>query len=116
MLAAILLNLGAQTPAPPAVGPAFGGGPFWREYGYDSAYDAIRDQSTSTALASAPPFEFAPVAQAVRRGYAPAVDYESIEARAFGSVAADMRALWEVELKRQKDQDEEIMIMLSLLE
>lgn len=49
MLAALLLNLG-QAPAPPApvVAPArFGGGPFWRRYGYDKSYDEIRESTTS---------------------------------------------------------------------
>lgn len=31
-------------PEPVAAVPRFGGGPFWRKYGYDSAYDDIREQ------------------------------------------------------------------------
>lgn len=34
-------------PPPPPVetaAPRFGGGPFWRKYGYDDAYDEIREQ------------------------------------------------------------------------
>jgi hypothetical protein len=45
MLAALLLNLG--TPADIAAPKGFGGGPFYRKYGYDSAYDDIREQTTS---------------------------------------------------------------------
>jgi len=35
-----------EPPAPePEVAARFGGGPFWRKYGYDEAYDDIREQS-----------------------------------------------------------------------
>jgi hypothetical protein len=100
-------------PTPPAGGPPqFGGGPFWREYGYDSAYDAIRDQTSTTAgparaESEAPPF------------IPKAIDYHFIQSRAFGSVANEMRAFWETELADQRrvaDEEEELMIVLSLLE
>ena len=35
-----------ETPA-----PRFGGGPFWRKYGYDEAYDDIRDAQEEDAVA-----------------------------------------------------------------
>lgn len=88
----------APTP-PPSGGQAFGGGPFWREYGYDSAYDAIRNQ-TSTAIPESPPFVAKPI------------DHHFIQKRAFGAV--EMRAFWEAELRERSE--EEIMIILSLLE
>jgi len=99
-------------PTPPAGGPPqFGGGPFWREYGYDSAYDAIRNQTSTQAIptsveSNVPPFTPKPI------------DYHFIQKRAFGSVAADMRAFWEAELRdrRSAADEEELMIILSLLE
>lgn len=110
MLAALLLNLGG---APPAPAPQFGGGPFWRQYGYDSAYDAIREQTLSTTgparieFDEPPPFVAKPI------------DYHFIKDRAFGSVAGDMRAFWEAELRdrRNADEDEEaeVMLLFSIL-
>lgn len=101
----------APPPAPPAVGAAFGGGPFWRKYGYDSAYDAIREQTLSTTgparsePPAPPPFVAKPI------------DWHFIENRAFGSVAADMRAFWEAERRDRLEADEdEIMTILLLME
>jgi len=104
------------TPPTPPVGgpPQFGGGPFWREYGYDSAYDAIRNQTSTQAgparsePAAPPPFQPKPI------------DYHFIQNRAFGSVAADMRAFWEAELGDQRraldEEEEEIILILSMLD
>jgi len=104
------------TPPTPPVGgpPQFGGGPFWREYGYDSAYDAIRNQTSTEAgparsePAAPPPFQPKPI------------DYHFIQNRAFGSVAADMRAFWEAELGDQRraldEEEEEIILILSMLD
>jgi hypothetical protein len=107
VLAALLLNLGAgtQPQAPPQI---FGGGPFWKEYGYDSAYDEIREQTLSTTgparcEVETPPFVCKPI------------DYCFIQDRAFGSVAHDMRAFWQGEIAERRNSDEEELMIFLLL-
>ena len=41
-----------EPPPPPVVvtAPRFGGGPFWKKYGYDEDYDEIRDQDSDEDL------------------------------------------------------------------
>ena len=102
MLAALLFQYGAG-PRPQAVSaaPTFGGGPFYRKYGYDSAYDEIREQTTSAI----PALEIPQV-------HIAALDYQFPALRK--PVATD--AAIDLTLKRlEDDQEDELMIVFALL-
>lgn len=107
MLAALLLNLGSPPPSKPPARRGFGGGPFWKRYGYDKSYDAVRTQ-TSEAL---PPLE-TPVAYAAPRLQPPRIDYRLINTRVAEEVAKDMQALREK--VTEENEDELIRIFLLL--
>lgn len=106
MLAALLLNLGSAPPSKPPARRGFGGGPFWRQYGYDKSYDAIRTQ-TSEAL---PPIETPVVVP--RSFQPPRIDYRLINSRVAEEVAKDMQALREK--VTEENEDELIRIFLLL--
>ena len=113
MLAALLLNLtSGQAPSPP-VGQTFGGGPFWRKYGYDSAYDDIRDQTTSAALPSTDDQESDAVVRRPDIKLPPRTDYRLVRSRVSEEVARDMGRLRK-EFEEQKE--DELLMIFSLLE
>lgn len=111
MLAALLLNLGSAPPSKPPARRGFGGGPFWRQYGYDKSYT-----QTSTALPATP----APVLSAesfapINKGFggaAAAINYRLINTRVAEEVAKDMQALREK--VTEENEDELIRIFLLL--
>lgn len=144
MLAALLLNLGAQPPAPPAPRQFFGGGPFLRRYGYDwDVYgrkedDAVVAQEAREALPG-PKAETAERAihqavQAIRNQEPERVvlNAQRIYERVFLGLRGELRAeikgiikarveherleeLWVSELKRRIQQDEEEEIVCLML-
>jgi hypothetical protein len=104
VLAALLLNLGSGPP--PAQVRGFGGGPFWRRYGYDRSYDAIRETSSTV---------YEPERHSVRpeRPRSTTVpvgfSYREINARVAEEVAKDMQRL------REKVAEEDELIIFLLL-
>ena len=104
-------------PEPPAEGPPrFGGGPFWRKYGYDSAYDAIRNQETSETSTARPGLdvprvEHEPFTTEPKRGYRTTNQSVSL------SVVGEMRKLWKEELTRQaQEEDEELKDIMDIIQ
>lgn len=106
--AAISGDAPPPTPTPPAVAATrFGGGPFWRKYGYDSAYDDIREQEEEDETVEAIRAELTPnelrqvddvvneAAGAMMRDERPAVvrDYEAIYRKILRSQKAVSREL-----------------------
>lgn len=135
MLAALLLNLGTAPAAPPAALGGFGGGPFWKRYGYDPRYYKQDDDDDEELETVAPPIPARATAAiqravaAIREAPEPeriVIEAGEVYARALRALDADMDATrierqWEREVKRQLRQaqrqaaeDEEIMIV-SLL-
>ena len=108
MLAALLLNLGAPKSTPP-VRKNFGGGPFWRRYGYDRSYDAIRSSTSSAVEPIAEPVALVRQVTAYR---SEPINYRVLETRVAESVAKDMRRLRE---EVQEEQEDEFMTILLLL-
>ncbi len=145
MLAALLCNLTPGPPPPaPQVRPAFGGGPFWRRYGYD--WDVYGEEEDTAVIAQearevlpGPKAEKAEAAifkavEAIRND-SPAIvlDAQRIYERVFLSLRGELRAqvreiiserveherlaeLWRAEIKRRiREEDEEIAIVLLSL-
>ena len=128
MLAALYLNRvnGTEAPVPPpAAAPArfFGGGPFWRRYGYGSAYDAIRRAALDCDdEEESPPPDIEEIIDAAARTVVPKpsaghepimVDYD----RAIAEVRRGLRAEFEEfrrESKQARDEDELMAIMIAL--
>lgn len=127
MLAALLCNLqgDAPPPAPVVVQRFFGGGPFWKRYGYDQRY--YRQDDEEEIELSEPQAEIVEEAieqavQAVRTQPDPepaVLDAKRLYQGVFEAVRADVRfaeEVWRAELKRRiQEREEEEMIWLLML-
>lgn len=78
--------------------PRFGGGPFWRQYGYDKAWDT--ESASTETFEALQPSGFDEVARV------PFTDYREVESRE--KVAA--------EAKRKAQEEEDLMIALLYLD
>lgn len=139
MLAALLLNLDARTQTP-VVQPFFGGGPFFRRYGYD--WDVYGKDEDLDGIAKEarealpwPKAEKAEAAihqavQAIRNDEPEVVlDAQRLYERVFLSLRGELRAevkgiikeleherlqeLWRAEVKRRIQEDDEIIFIFA---
>jgi hypothetical protein len=125
VLAALLANLSGGQPPPPAVvaQPFFGGGPFWRRYGYD--WDVYGDEEAEESILDSID---GPEAEEIREAVEQAVEavierkpdlvidapklYERVVTKLRGQVGDEIRSLWRAEIKRRiKEREEEEMLV-----
>jgi hypothetical protein len=130
VLAALLANLSGGQPPPPAVvaQPFFGGGPFWRRYGYD--WDVYGDEEAEESILDSID---GPEAEEIREAVEQAVEavierkpdlvidaqklYERVVSKLRGQVGDEIRSLWRAEIKRriQEREEEEMLVCLMSL-
>jgi hypothetical protein len=123
MLAALLCNLTPgppPPPKPPAFRPRFGGGPFWKRYGYDPRYYRQEDEEEELSEPQAEIVEAAidQAVGAIRTEAKPqpiVLDAKRIFERVFSEVQGiereRVREIWRAEIKRRLQQDDEGMIV-----
>lgn len=112
---------GAEVPVPPPAGaPGFGGGPFWKRYGYGKGYGGREEEERPEEVIREIAIEAlaevdAPTRPQIARA---AREYRIAIAPVENAAKEAVRRIWAEEVKRRKlelEQEEAISILITLM-